>query len=112
MRSLRAYLEGDFEECLKASEIGESLTPRDPEVLYYMARHLARINERKRAITILSSVLDRGFLWATAIARDPWFSSLRASVRYVDLLRKAEQKRDEVHAAFLAAGGEQLLTVT
>ena len=112
MRSLRAYLEGDFEECLKASEIGESLTPRDPEVLYYMARHLARINERERAITILSSVLDCGFLWATAIARDPWFSSLRASVRYVDLLRKAEQKHDEVHAAFLAAGGEQLLTVT
>jgi eukaryotic-like serine/threonine-protein kinase len=112
MRSLRAYLEGDFEECLKVSEIGESLTPRDPEVLYYMARHLARINERERAITILSSVLDRGFLWVTAIARDPWFSSLRASVPYVDLIRNAEQKRDEVHAAFLAAGGEQLLNVT
>ncbi len=111
MRSLRAYLEGDFEECLKATEIGESLTPRDPELLYYMARHLARINERERAITILSSALDRGFLWATAITRDPWFSSLRASVPYVDLIRNAEQKRDEVHAAFLAAGGGQLLTV-
>jgi hypothetical protein len=77
-----------------------------------MARHLSRINELERAITILSSVLDRGFLWATAIARDPWFSSLRASIRYVDLLRNAEQKRDAVHAAFLAAGGDQLLAPT
>lgn len=112
MQSLRACLEGDFEECLKASEIGESLTPRDPELLYYVARHLARINESDQAITMLSGVLDRGFLCATAIARDPWFSSLRSSVRYVELMRNAEQRRNEVHATFLAAGGEQVLGLT
>lgn len=112
MRSLRAYLEGNFEECLKEIEIGEFLTRRDPEILYYIARHLARINEQERAITLLSSALDSGFLCATAIARDPWFASLPSSVHYVELMRNAEQRRGEVHATFLAAGGEQLLSIT
>jgi serine/threonine protein kinase len=112
MRSLRAYLEGDFEECLKEAEIGESRTRTDPESLYYLARHLARINEQERAITILSRVLDSGFQCARAIARDPWFASLRSSIRYVEMMRNAEQRRGQVHATFLAAGGEQLLSIT
>jgi hypothetical protein len=56
-------------------------------------------------------VLDGGFLCATAIARDPWFASLHSSVHYVELMREAERKRSEVHAMFLAAGGERLLSV-
>ncbi|HEV7511514.1 MAG TPA: hypothetical protein VGO27_07425 [Candidatus Acidoferrum sp.] len=112
MRSLRAYIEGDFQECLNAIDIGEGLTQSDPEILYYMARHLARINQQERAITMLSRVIDGGFLCGTAISRDPWFTSLRSSPNYVDLMRTAELQRSKVHAAFLAAGGEQLISIT
>ena len=112
MRSLRAYIEGDFQECLNAIDIGEGLTQSDPEILYYVARHLARINEQERAITMLSRVIDGGFLCGTAISRDPWFTSLRSSPNYVDLMRTAELQRSKVHAAFLAAGGEQLISIT
>jgi eukaryotic-like serine/threonine-protein kinase len=112
MRSLRAYLEGNLEECVKAIEIGECLSRGDPEILYCAARQLARINEHERALTILSSALDRGFLCATAIARDPWLASLSSSAHYVELMRNAEQRRSEVHATFVAAGGEQLLSIT
>jgi hypothetical protein len=76
MRSLRNYLEGDFEACRKEIEIGKFLARRDPETLYYLAHHLARIDEKKRAITLLSSALEGGFLCATAIARDPWLEPL------------------------------------
>jgi serine/threonine protein kinase len=112
MRSLRAFTEGDFLECLNAIEIGESLTHSDPEILYYMARHLARINEQERAITMLSRVIDGGFLCGTAIALDPWFASLRSSPHCLELMRKAEIQRSNVHASFLAAGGEQLISIT
>jgi hypothetical protein len=112
IRSLRAYTEGDFQECLNAIEIGESLTQSDPEILYYMARHLARINEQERAIAMLSRVIDGGFLCATAISRDPWFASLPSSPDYVELMRIAELKRRKAHSAFLAAGGEQLISIT
>jgi hypothetical protein len=69
MRSLRAYLEGDFAECVQAIELGEPLPRR------------------------------------------PWFVLLRSSVHYVELMRQAERKRNELHATFLAAGGEKLLNV-
>ena len=107
-----AYIEGDFQECLNAIEIGESLTQSDPEILYYMARHLARINEPERAITMLSRVIDGGFLCGTAISLDPWFASLRSSPRCLELMRNAEIQRSNVHASFLAAGGEQLISIT
>ena len=48
---------------------------------------------------------------ATAISRDPWFASLRPSPRYTELMRKAELRRSESHVAFLAAGGDQVISV-
>jgi serine/threonine protein kinase/tetratricopeptide (TPR) repeat protein len=111
MRSLRAYIEGDFQECLNAIEIGESLTQSDPEILYYAARHLARINHTDRAVTMLSRMIDRGFLCASAISRDPWFASLHSSPQYTELMHNAEIQRGKVHAAFLEAGGEQLISI-
>jgi len=57
-------------------------------------------------------VIDSGFLCGTAASRDPWFASLRSSPDYVELMRNTELKRRKVHAAFLTAGGEQLVSIT
>jgi serine/threonine protein kinase/tetratricopeptide (TPR) repeat protein len=111
MRSLRAYLEGNREECLNAILASDTAIRKDPEVLFYSARHLARINETDRAISALSTAIDRGFLCASAISRDPWFAPLRVLPRYIELMKEAEQRRIETHAAFLAAGGEQVISV-
>jgi len=110
MHSLRACLEGNFEECLRAIPELETLTRPDPELLFYIARHLARINERERAIATLSKVIDCGFLCASSLARDPWLASLREAPGFGKLAQKAERRRLEIHAAFLNAGGEQLLS--
>ena len=111
MRSLRAYLEGNWDESLNAITAADALIRRDPETLYYSARHLARMNEAERAISALSSAIDRGFLCVSAISRDPWFATLRSVPRFVELMREAERRRRETHAAFLAAGGEQVISV-
>lgn len=112
MRSLRAYLEGNWQECFNAIATAEAAILRDPEILFYSARHLARINQTDRAISALSDAIDRGFLCATAISRDPWFAPLRSRPHYVELMQEVERRRIETHAAFLAAGGEQLISVT
>ena len=111
MRSLRAYLEGNREECLNAILAADTAIRKDPELLFYSARHLARINETDRAISALSTAIDRGFLCASAISRDPWFAPLRSLHRYIELMQEAERRRSETHAAFLAAGGEQVISV-
>src|ERR1017187_1579819 len=109
MNSLKAYLQGDFTGCRRALPELEALTRLDPESLFYMARHLARINERERAIATLSKAIDCGFLCASSLARDPWLASLRQAPAFGELAQKAERRRLEIHAAFLDAGGEQVL---
>ena len=110
MYSLRAYLEGNFAECLGAITEPQILTRADPETLFYIARHLARINQRERAIVTLGKVIDGGFLCASSLAHDPWLAPLREAPGFGDLAQKAERRRFEIHAAFLDAGGEQLLS--
>jgi non-specific serine/threonine protein kinase len=109
MRSLRAYLEGNFAECLRAIPELETLTRLDPEALFYIARHLARINQPERAIATLGRVIDCGFLCASSLARDPWLASLRGAPGFEELAQKAERRRIEIHAAFLDAGGDRVL---
>jgi hypothetical protein len=79
--------------------------------LFYSALHLARINETDRAISALSAAINRGFLCTSAISRDPWFESLRRCHQYLELVRDLERRCSETHAAFLAAGGEQVIGV-
>jgi TolB-like protein len=112
MRSLKAYLEGDREECIRATQIDETHARKTPESLFYLARQLARVNESERAISILFDVIDSGFLCSFALSRDPWLDSLRSSNRFSELLQVAEVRRSHAHAAFLAAGGQELLGIS
>jgi serine/threonine protein kinase/tetratricopeptide (TPR) repeat protein len=112
MRSLRAYLEDDLDECLQAIETQNTAILRDPETSFYAARHLARINQTELAISALFNTMDKGYLCATAISRDPWFASLPSSPRYSELMQKAERRRRETHAEFLSAGGEQIISIS
>jgi serine/threonine protein kinase len=111
MRSLRAYLEGNWIECGNAISTAGTAILGDPEVLFYSARHLARINQTERAISALSKAIDRGFLCASVLSRDPWFEPLRSCSGYIEVLQKAECRRTESHASFLAAGGEQVISI-
>jgi len=46
------------------------------------------------------------------MSRDPWLASLRSLPDYSQLLYIADQRRSQVHASFLEAGGPQLLNIT
>jgi serine/threonine protein kinase len=112
MRSLRAYLEGDWEVCRNVIVNLEADNPRgDPEILFYAARHLARINETGLALAALSAAMDREFLCASSVARDPWFESVRSAPGYVEFVQEAERRTSKAHAEFLAAGGEEVISV-
>jgi serine/threonine protein kinase len=111
MLSLRAYLEGNLEECLQILDSGELSTGKDPEGLFYLGRQLALIGQTERTFSVLSSAIDKGLFCGTALLRDPAFASLRSSSTYSELVRRAEARHVQSHAAFLEAGGPEILNL-
>lgn len=112
MQSLKYYLEGNLEECLRAVDAGKEHTSRDPESLYYMGRQLAEINDIGRAGQTLSEVVHKGYLCGFALRNDPCFAVLRSSLKFSGLLDLAERRYQDTHRAFLEANGPKLLNLS
>jgi serine/threonine protein kinase len=107
--SLRALLEGKREESLEANaEISKS-TFRDPEGIFYFARHLSYLRQEDEALETLSRSIDNGFFCYPAMVRDPWLDPLRSRPEFTAILRKCQQLHREASAAFLSFGGDTLL---
>jgi serine/threonine protein kinase len=109
MQSLRALLEGDRILALRYVDEIEAGGMKDPESLFYTARHLARLNEHDRAVDMLLKVIDQNFICDFSLAHDPWLSPLRSHPRFELLSCRASERRREAHDVFVASGGEQLL---
>src|SRR5580704_17951309 len=61
LTSLRALLEGKREECLEANAEIRKSTFRDPEGIFYFARHLSYLRQEDEALETLSRSIDNGF---------------------------------------------------
>jgi serine/threonine protein kinase len=111
MEMLRAYLQGDRDECIRLMKCEESrsLACKDPEALYYVARQLAKIGENERAIELLHRVIEGGYSCATGLKRDPWLAGLHCVPHFDEVMRLAVQRSIESHEAFLGADGPKLL---
>ncbi|HVO61592.1 MAG TPA: protein kinase [Terriglobales bacterium] len=110
MLALQRYLEGNIEECIRATQVDQALARKTPESFFYLARQLARIpGQEERTISLLLDVIASGFLCGSALTRDPWLEGLRPHPRFFEVLSLATRTKDEVHAAFLAAGGQEVL---
>ena len=72
----RLMLEGDSAQSVAA--INRFLSPdfKDPEGLFYAARHLARLKEDSAAIGLLERVVAGGFFCFPAMASDPWLDPI------------------------------------
>jgi serine/threonine protein kinase len=84
---------------------------RDPESLYYFARQFAYLGKHDRALEILQEVIELGHVCLAGIARDPWFDHLRSHPGFAGILHTVETRHREASGAFLAAGGDRILTV-
>ena len=111
IQSLRAYLEGKFDEAVRAIAACEDMTRRDPESRFYTCRHLARMGAPEPAMEALSGVIDQGFLCAYPLRHDCWLDPLRALPQFQELASKAERRQAEAHQSFLSAGGDWILDV-
>ena len=65
---------------------------RDPEALYYSARHLAHLNEIDAAVDLFGRVVAGGCFCFPTFARDPWVASVRKQPTFITALRQADME--------------------
>jgi len=85
---------------------------RDPEALYYSARHLAHLNEIDAAVGLFERVVAGGCVCFPTFSRDPWLQSLRKKSAFTRTLRQAEVEHQEAASVFRERGGEKLVGVS
>jgi TolB-like protein len=109
LASLRALLEGRHEESLEATERSLVYMRADAEARYYLARQLAQLGARERALEEMNGVVELGFFCPQAFARDRWLDPVRNAREFAGIVERAERGRQGAAAAFTSAGGERLL---
>jgi tetratricopeptide (TPR) repeat protein len=109
--ALLALAEGNREKCVRTAEQLAALKTPDPERRFYTAVILAAVGETATALSVLNRALDEGFACFPALARTPWLDSLRAEPLFMAMLHKVEQRHRDAFAAFLQAGGDQVVGI-
>jgi len=61
------------------------------------------------ALLALAKAVDGGYAVTEPLLHDPWLAPLRDNPRFIEILRRAQARRDEALAVFRAEGGERLL---
>ena len=106
----RLLLEGEAAPSIAA--INRFLAPdfKDPEGLFYAARHLAHLKDDSAAIALLERVVAGGFFCFPALSADPWLDSLRKKPAFTKLVHQAETQHRDAAAAFSRLGGDNILS--
>jgi len=110
MVAARTLLEGDDAQSVAAVNRIVASDFRDPEGLFYLARHLARLQQVPPALELFERVVEGGFFCFPAMTHDPWLDPLRKKPAFAKRLRQAETQHREAVAAFIELQGERVLS--
>ena len=107
--ALRHTIHGNREAA--AAELERLSDIPDGEARFYVARNLAQIEERDKAMSMLAAAVDHGFFCLPALTRDPWLDPLRPTSEFAAVIRRAETRHREALISFLNAEGDRILGV-
>ena len=83
----------------------------DPEALFYLTRHLARLNEVDAALELFERVVGGGFFCYPAMLSDPWLEPVRNRPLFAKLLERAEQRHGVAEREFGRLEGDRILGI-
>jgi hypothetical protein len=102
-------LEGKTDDSIAAANRIAASDFCDPEGLFYMARHLAHLNEIDRAIDLFRRVVEGGYCCYPAMSDDPWLDPARARPEFRTLLQLAETRHRQAASTFARVHGYAVL---
>jgi DNA-binding winged helix-turn-helix (wHTH) protein/TolB-like protein len=111
MMAARAMIEGDSEG--SAAAVGRIIDSgfSDPEGLFYLSRHLARLNRAAAALDLLERAVSGGFFCYPTINSDPWLDPIRDQPRFGTLLTQGKQLHQAAEREFERVEGDRILGI-
>ena len=103
MGSLLAVLEGRGREAVELMETAK--IDREPEAVFYLARHCAMAVAAEPALTMLRRARTGGFWSSRALECDPAFANMRQLPEFLRELREARSLETEAERTFHLALG-------
>ena len=85
------------------------MTWGDPEGFMTGGIMLCKLGSHDLALLALGKAVDGGYTVTEPLLHDPWLAPIRDNPRFIEILRRAQARRDEALAVFRAEGGEHLL---
>lgn len=107
MGSLLAILEGRKRDAVDAMRRTEIV--REPEVLFYFARHYSLLGKAGEAIEMLRRALREGFTASRSIERDTAWLAVRKHGAFECALSEARCQEENARSVLEKGGGRQLL---
>ena len=111
MTAARTMIEGDSAGSVAAVGRIVSSEFSDPEGLFYLTRHLARLHRVDAALELFGRVMAGGYCCYPAMASDPWLEPLRKKAPFAKLLGRAEQLHRVAKEEFARLEGDRILGV-
>jgi DNA-binding winged helix-turn-helix (wHTH) protein len=81
----------------------------DPQALFYLTRHLARIDQQDAAIALFDRVAAGGFIAYPAMVQDPWLEPLRGNSRFAMTMDAIERRYRQAEKQFRELEGSKLM---
>jgi tetratricopeptide (TPR) repeat protein len=101
--SLRAYLEMDNATAVRLLRQAVCEPAPDPEMKFYIARHLAKSGDTTNALEIIRCLANEGFFCSAPLDCDPWLQGLRVEPGYEAVRSTVLQRESAARAAYVAA---------
>uniref|UniRef100_Q01WH4 Transcriptional regulator, CadC n=1 Tax=Solibacter usitatus (strain Ellin6076) TaxID=234267 RepID=Q01WH4_SOLUE len=105
MESLFALLKGNRAASVAAVRQALAQVVRDPELKFYMARHLAYGGEPAAALDTIHELEAEGFTCSLAMRNDPWLRSLRSVAGYARVVDAVLSREEAARTSFIGADG-------
>jgi hypothetical protein len=113
VQSLGCCLKGDYAGCIAI--VKRAMQPEqaaEPEMKFYLARHLARSGAERDALNTLRQLAGEGFVCSTAMQGDPWLKPLSGLPDFGGVMCAVLQREADARLAFQAADGDRILSMT
>jgi len=107
MGSLLAILEGRGQDA--ADAMLRAAIVREPETLFYFARHFSMLGNSREAIETLKRALHEGFSASSSMDGDAAWSAARKHADFERVLNEAKKYEENARRLFAQAGGRHLL---